>query len=102
MQLCTSAGLCQRLQAYNSGHAACQVYIKPSFDQTEGSGTYLEILRQLLATSISRVHGDEEAYTGIQADQATISKHKLLLALANGAQHTVYLQKHKLICTCCQ
>ena len=52
---------------------------------------HLEILRQLLSTSIARVHGDEEAHARVQTDQAAISEHKLLFALTDGAQDTVHL-----------
>lgn len=53
---------------------------------------YLQVLWQLLPASVTRVHGDEKANTGVQADSAAISEHKLLLALTNGTQDTVHLQ----------
>lgn len=54
--------------------------------------SYLQVLRQFLTPSVARVHGDEEADSRVQTDQTAISEHKLLLALTNGAQDTVYLQ----------
>lgn len=53
---------------------------------------YLQVLRQLLTAGIARIHGDEETHTRVQTNRTAISEHKLLLALTNGAEHTVHLQ----------
>ena len=54
----------------------------------------LQVLRQLLATGVPRVHGDEDADARVQADSAAVGENKRLLALPDGAQDAVHLPYH--------
>jgi len=53
---------------------------------------HLEVLGQLLPPGIPGVHRDEEADSGIERHRRSVREGELLLALADSAEHAVYLR----------
>ncbi len=51
----------------------------------------LEVLRQLLAPSVARVHGDEESHTRVQRHIAAIREDERFFALTDRAENAVDL-----------